>query len=126
MQRIKNLIVNCGLVFASIIACLLILEFVVFRFLLLPSDVPANDAGDGIVRYVANQIGTWRERNEIAAPYAINAQGWNSGAGDYSETRKSGRMRIAIVGDSFVEALQVAHTRSVGEQLSQELANAAS
>lgn len=67
-----------------------------------------------------------RERNEIAAPYAINAQGWNSGAGDYSETRKSGRMRIAIVGDSFVEALQVAHTRSVGEQLSQELANAAS
>src|SRR5437588_812297 len=50
-------------------------EFGVFRFIWLASDVPANDFVDGIVRYASNQSGSWRVRDEIAAPYRINAQG---------------------------------------------------
>jgi lysophospholipase L1-like esterase len=61
-------------------------------------------------------------RNEVAAPYAINAQGWNSGIGDYRLDKSPGTFRIAVVGDSFVEALQVAHDRSLGERLAAELA----
>lgn len=56
-------------------------------------------------------------RDEIAAPYAINAQCWNSGVGDYALKSKPGVARIAIVGDSYVEALQVPHDHSMGEHL---------
>src|SRR5207245_389234 len=58
----------------------------------------------------------------IAAPYRINAQGWNSGIGDYALPRHPGVPRIAVVGDSYVEAFQVAHDRSLGEALVADLA----
>lgn len=121
MRRAKDFIVNCGLMLGSTIVVLLICEFVIFRFILLPSDVPANDTANGVMRYLGHQVGTWRVRDEIAARYAINAQGWNSGVGDYDEKRKPGVGRVAVVGDSYVEALQVAHTDSIGEHLRQEL-----
>ncbi|MBV8888239.1 MAG: SGNH/GDSL hydrolase family protein [Alphaproteobacteria bacterium] len=96
---------------------LLFSEFVVFRFVLPGSDVPANAFINEVVRYAPNQRGIWRVRDEIAAPYAINARGWNSGVGDYRVARIPGIPRIAVVGDSFIEALQVPHDRSMGEDL---------
>jgi hypothetical protein len=77
-----------------------------------------------VVRYIGHQTGITRLRNEIAAPYAINAQGWNTGAGDYTESRTPGFGRVAVVGDSYVEAFSVAYTNSIGERLAQELAAA--
>ncbi|MEO0962971.1 MAG: SGNH/GDSL hydrolase family protein, partial [Pseudomonadota bacterium] len=62
-----------------------------------------------------------RVRNEIAAPYAINAQGWNSGLEAYVEARTPGVPRIAVVGDSYVEALQVPPDASMAERLSETL-----
>ena len=100
---------------------LLLCELVLFRFVLPGSDVPRNAFIDGVVRYAPSQNGTWRVRNDIAAPYAINAQGWNSGSGDYKVERTPGVMRIAVVGDSYVEALQVRHDRSLGELMAQQL-----
>ena len=73
------------------------------------------------MRYVPNQSGIWRVENEIAAPYAINAQGWNSGAGDYVVARTPGVGRVAVVGDSMVEAMQVPHDKSMSERLAEEL-----
>jgi GDSL-like Lipase/Acylhydrolase family len=125
MRRIKNLAINAGLIAGSILICLVFFELVVFRFVLVASDVPANDFVNGLVRYAPNQTGVWRVRNEIAAPYAINAQGWNSGIGDYAVARKPGVKRVAVVGDSYVEALQVPHDRSVGERLAAELSRGA-
>ncbi|HYU13952.1 MAG TPA: SGNH/GDSL hydrolase family protein, partial [Stellaceae bacterium] len=61
--------------------------------------------------------GVWRVRDEIAAPYRINAQGWNSGIGDYVAARRPDISRVAVVGDSYVEALQVPYDGSVGERL---------
>jgi lysophospholipase L1-like esterase len=121
MRRIKGIAVNLTLVVASLVVALLFCEFVLFRFVLLPSDVPANAFANGLVRYAPNQSGIWRIRNEVAAPYAINAQGWNSGAGDHVLARKPGIRRVAVVGDSMVEAMQVAHDRSMAEDLAQEL-----
>jgi len=97
-------------------------ELVVFRVVLKASDVPANAFVEGLVRYAPNQAGIWRVRNEIAAPYAINAQGWNSGVGDYRLPRTPGVGRIAVIGDSYVEALQVAHDKSFAERAAAELA----
>jgi lysophospholipase L1-like esterase len=121
MHRLKDFAINSGVVAASLVVGLLLCEFVVFRFVFLPSDVPANTFGNGLVRYAPNQSGIWRVKNEIAAPYAINAQGWNSGVGDYALARTPGVARVAVIGDSFVEAMQVAHDRSIGERLAAEL-----
>ena len=106
---------------ASIAVFLALCEFAVFRFVWLASDVPANDFVDDVVRYAPNQSGVWRVRDEIAAPYRINAQGWNSGVGDYAAARRPGVSRIAVVGDSYVEALQVPYDRSLGERLAATL-----
>jgi hypothetical protein len=121
MQRLKNLAINAGLVAASLVVAVLLCEFVVFRFVFLASDVPTNAFANGLVRYAPNQSGIWRVTNEIAAPYAINAQGWNSGVGDYVVARAPGVTRVAVVGDSIVEALQVAHDKSMSEHLAGEL-----
>jgi lysophospholipase L1-like esterase len=123
MRRLRTLASNAALVVGSLAFYLLLCEFVVFRFVLLASDVPANDFVDGVVRYAPGQTGVWRVRNEIAASYGINAQGWNSGAGDYVVRRTPGVARVAVVGDSYVEALQVARDRSVAERLAYELSN---
>jgi len=121
MQRLKNFAVNAGLVAASLAIGLLLCEFVVFRFILPASDAPYNAFANDLVRYAPNQSGVWRVKNEIAAPYAINAQGWNSGVGDYVLQRTAGVPRIAVVGDSFVEALHVPNDRSIAERIAVEL-----
>lgn len=122
MRRLGSAAVNSALVVGSLALFLVVCELVLFRFVLLASDVPANDFANGLVRYAPNQAGIWRVRNEIAAPYAINAQGWNSGIGDYALPRTPGVGRIAVIGDSYVEALQVAHDRSFAERAAAELA----
>jgi hypothetical protein len=122
MARLRALAANLLLSLASIGVFLAVCELVVFRVVWPASDVPANDFVDGVVRYAPDQSGIWRVRDEIAAPYRINGQGWNSGIGDYAIPRRPGVSRIAVVGDSYVEALQVAHDRSLGERLAADLA----
>ena len=121
MTRLRGLAVNLGLSLASLLLFLAFGELVVFRFVWPGSDVPANAFVDDCVRYAPNQSGVWRVRNEIAAPYAINGQGWNSGIGDYRLARTPGTGRVALVGDSFIEALQVPYNASAGEDLAAEL-----
>jgi hypothetical protein len=122
MARLRALAANLALSLASIVVFLAVCELVVFRVVWPASDVPANDFVDGVVRYAPDQTGIWRVRDEIAAPYRINRQGWNSGIGDYAIPRRPGVARIAVVGDSFVEGLQVAYDRSIGERLAADLA----
>lgn len=121
LSRLRSLAANLGLSLATLILFFAFCELVVFRVVWLASDVPANAFVDGCVRYQPNQRGVWRVRNEIAAPYRINRQGWNSGIGDYTPARRPGVERIAIVGDSYIEALQVPYNRSVGEDLAVDL-----
>ncbi len=117
MRRPPEWLVNLGVSGASLLLFLTVCEFVVFRFVWPASDVPANAFENALVRYAPDQRGVWRVRDEIAAPYAINRQGWNSGAGDYREVRTPAVTRVAVVGDSFVESLQVPHDRSFGDRL---------
>ena len=62
--------------------------------------------------YAPHQQGTFAvgASAEIRAPYRINGQGWRSphefGA------RRPGAHRVAVIGDSFVEALQVPYAQS--------------
>jgi GDSL-like Lipase/Acylhydrolase family len=114
MRRRREWLINLAVMAASVVLFLAVCELVIFRFVLLASDVPANDDVNDVVRYAPNQRGVWRVRDEIAAPYAINGQGWNSASGDYARARTPGVARIAVVGDSFVEGLQVPPDRHFG------------
>ena len=106
---------------AGVLVFLVLCETVILRWVLEPGDVPRNAWIDGMIRLEPNQTGLFRLRDESAARYRINAQGWNSGQGDYTLARIAGRARIAIIGDSFVEALQVPATDSLAEQLQRRL-----
>jgi lysophospholipase L1-like esterase len=117
----RNWLVNLATVAVSVLAIILACELVVFRFVLLPSDVPRHAMIDGVVRYAPNQAGIWRLKNEVAALYTINRQGWNSGQGDYEIAKRPGVERVAIIGDSFVEAFQVPSSSSLAEKLGRRL-----
>ena len=123
MHRLRDIAINISVSLASIVLFLALFEFVVFRFIWLAADAPRLDYVNDVVRYAPHQQGVWRIRNELAAPYRINGQGWNSGVGDYARERRVGTLRIAVVGDSFIEALQVATTDSVAEVLGRNLSN---
>ena len=125
MPRLREAARGIGQSLAAVLLFVAFCELVVFRLLWPGSDVPADAFVGGVIRYAPHQSGVWRVRNEIAAPYRINAQGWNSGVGDYQVARRAGVPRIAIVGDSFVEALQVPYDRSFGERLAADVGAAA-
>jgi lysophospholipase L1-like esterase len=113
--QLRDIAINTSLVIASLAVFLALCEFVVFRFVWLASDAPRLDYVEGVIRYAPNQAGTWRVRDEIAAPYRVNGQGWNSGVADYPRERRAGTLRVAVIGDSFVDAMQVANTASLAE-----------
>lgn len=106
-----------GTAAASIVLILLVLEVVVFRFVLPASDFPMAAYSGDVIRHQPGQVGVYRVRNEIAAQYRINANGWNSGHAAYSKQKTLGKRRVAIIGDSFVEALQVDYDQSLAEEL---------
>ncbi|MFP4477107.1 MAG: alginate O-acetyltransferase AlgX-related protein [Desulfatibacillaceae bacterium] len=108
-------VANALLMAGSLCLFLVFLEAVAFRFLFPASDIPAYTSVDGVVRREAGAIGVYRVRNEIAARYATNAQGWNSRHREYHAAKRPGEFRIAVVGDSFVEALQVDYGKSFAE-----------
>lgn len=78
--------------------------------------MPENQFIDGVIKYKPNQHGIYRVRNEIPSEYRINANGWNSFHKHYDRD-KHGKYRIAVIGDSYVEALNVDYRRSTAEQL---------
>jgi hypothetical protein len=124
VRRLRAFAVNLAVVLASVVLFAALLELVVFRFIWLASDAPRLDYVADVVRFAPNQEGVWRVRNEIAGAYRINAQGWNSGVGDYTGARRADVDRIAVVGDSYVEAVEVANTASLGEALGSALEDA--
>jgi len=121
IRRFCHLAINLSLSLASTLTFLTFCEFVVFRYIWLASDIPRLDYVDEVVRYEASQVGVWRLRNEIASHYRINRQGWNSSVGDYGQDRHKGVMRVAVVGDSYVEAFQVGTNESLAELLERDL-----
>src|SRR5262245_28844847 len=82
---------------ASLLVFFLFCELVVFRFILPATDLPEHAFADGVIRYAPEQAGVRRKGDEIAAPYRINHDGWNSAIPDYREQRTPGISRIAVI-----------------------------
>lgn len=123
MFNIKNLFINIFLILASLVLLLLFLEFIVFRFILLPSEFPKLDFVNGVIKYAPNQTGVFRVKNEVAAKYRVNANGWNSGHASYTLKKDLDKYRIAVIGDSYVEAHVLDFDSSLSEKLENKLGN---
>ena len=120
MLKIRAFLNNIILIFGSLFFLVLILEFVVFRFILVAPDMPDLAFVDGMLKYQADQQGVYRVKNEIKARFKINKQGWNSKYDQYSMDKRKGSLRVAVIGDSFVEALQIDYNKSLAEQLEEK------
>lgn len=116
MIRLRRAAANLGLLAASLVAFLAALELF-FRFVLPASDYPTLAYAGDVLRYRPGQQGRYRVQEEIDAPFAINAQGWNAARPSFDPAKPAGATRVAIIGDSFIEAFQVPATASVAEQL---------
>lgn len=123
-RHIKHWGLNVIVMIGSLGILLLFFEGVVFRYVLIASDIPQNEFVEGIIKYKPSQEGIYRVTDQIHARYRINLQGWNSGHQMYSEAKSPGVYRIAVIGDSYVEALQVDYDHSVAENLEEELGSA--
>lgn len=106
-ERWRQLCGNLGLSALSLLATLVVLELVVFRFLLVPDDLLENTSINGVVRYQPKSQATFRHPGGATSLVTINAQGWNSTRPHYAIDKIPGRTRIAVIGDSYVHAAQV-------------------
>lgn len=124
MSKRSDLLTSLLLVPASLFVLLLAAELF-FRFVVPAPDIPAPAFIDGVLRHQPGQRGVYWSapfgEEGVRAPFGINAQGWNSARPDYP-ARRTGALRIAVVGDSYVEALQVPPEASLAEGLERELA----
>jgi hypothetical protein len=113
---LRNVLV---LTLPSLIALFVILE-VFFRFVIPAAEHPSYyyDANDRIVNFSTTKqregVFTFGPLAQQRASWRINNAGWNS-AIDYMETKR--KPRIAIIGDSYVEAMQV----DIGKDLAGQL-----
>jgi hypothetical protein len=106
--RAKRIFSNILLVIASMIATLLLIE-ICLRLFFPVSDIPYRSSIPGVgITFEPDQEGVWivGATGVIRGHYRINSQGWNS-THDYVEDKADGTLRIAVIGDSFIEALQV-------------------
>ena len=120
-QAIKRILQNTALAVGSLLFIFLAAELIVFRFILPATDIPRNAFIDGVIRHQPDQRGYARIASGEAVPYAINHQGWNSGHERYRLEKPADSKRIAVIGDSYVEALAVPYDQSVAENLEKKL-----
>ena len=112
---------NLGLLALSLFAALMVLEHVVFRFVLLPDDRLENVTINNVVRYMPNARATFRHADGRTTLATVNADGWNSTKPDYALARTPGRQRIAVVGDSYVHGAFVDVDAAFPELMEREL-----
>jgi lysophospholipase L1-like esterase len=122
--KLRHLAANLGLLAASLLASLLFAEFVIFGIFFKPDDVLANVSRNGVVRYQPNTRATFRHPDGRETRVSINAQGWNSSKPDYSQAPAAGRLRIAVIGDSYVHASFVNVEAGFPEVIERELKSA--
>lgn len=117
----RSLIRTLLIILAEIVITLCVID-VLFPLFIPVSDYPYIQADDRLgIRRVPNQSGRWvyRGGKEVNVHWQTNAQGWISSY-DYTTARTS-KPRVAVVGDSYVEAQNVEISEAFPEQLQQDL-----
>lgn len=111
MTRTRRVLLRVMLLLASGLFGLVLAE-IGLRLFVPVTDMPFY-FWDPVVgpRRAPDQEGRYIKGAEIDAPYHLNSQGWNHPE-DYSTVKPVGTLRVCVVGDSFVEALQVPYEQS--------------
>ena len=109
----------------TLIILVLVLELF-FRFV-IPSNNPPQtifSKEDLLYKYKPNQLGLFSigKFAQIRSNYRINNDGWNSLI-DYRKKKNNSKKRIAVIGDSYIEAFQVDYDKSYPSLLSNVLKN---
>ena len=105
----KSALVNFFLVSVPTVLVLFVLaELVVFRYIVPASDFPLRrfDPEYKMIKYQPGMTGHVRMRPDVVAFFNTNNHGWNAPV-DYSKKKHRGAPRIAVFGDSFIDALMV-------------------
>jgi hypothetical protein len=104
----------------AVVVTLALLEFVVLRWFVPVDSVPLEeyDLSSQVVHYRPHQTGiTYPDRDiRHPVPFAINDDGWNSFHPRYDVARGR-KLRVAVVGDSYVAAFEVAQRLSLAADL---------
>lgn len=119
--KLKHWLGNLLLATASVATVLVLLEFAVFRTILKPDDVLSNVTINGVVRYTPGSRAVFRHPGGRTSRVTVNADGWNSTKPVYHRARTPGRLRIAVVGDSYVHASYVDTDKAFAEVIERRL-----
>ena len=121
MKR-KEWCLNISIAILSFFLIFTVLE-IVLRVSGLATDVAFVEGDKELgVKFIAKQAGTYviGAFGEIKARYQINSDGWNA-IRDFKGNRDLKVMRIAVIGDSYVEALQVPPEEAMSAVLEKSL-----
>lgn len=119
--KLKQWLGNLLLASLSLGAVLIFLEFIVFGMILKPDDVLPNVTVNSVVRYEPGRIADFRHPDGRVSRATINENGWNSTKPRYEIDRPSGRLRVAVIGDSYVHASYVNTRESFAEVIEDQL-----
>lgn len=120
-SKLKQWLGNVLLACAALGLVLAFLETVVFGIFLKPDDVLANVTINSVVRYEPGAVADFRHPDGRVSRVTINANGWNSTKPRYEPARAPGRLRIAVIGDSYVHASYVDTNAAFPEILEERL-----
>ncbi|MBI2962879.1 MAG: SGNH/GDSL hydrolase family protein [Deltaproteobacteria bacterium] len=116
----RSLAKLCLIALPAVLLTLALLELVVFRRWIAVGDVPVEDydAVHRLLRYRPEQHGASYPDDDLRhpVPFTVNVDGWNSLHRRY-EVAKGSKLRIAVVGDSYVAAFEVTPRLSLAGQL---------
>lgn len=116
MKFLKNILLS---IFTFIIF-LIFLEFIALKYFIPTTNVARVEHNDGITHYKPFQKGVARLANEYSAPFSINENGWNSHHKKYFIKRNQ-KIRIAVIGDSYIAALEPGYLKAIPYFLEQSL-----
>ena len=120
-RGIKRFFGNLTLSALSLALCLFVLEFGVFAHWLVPDDVIRNVSSNGVVRYEPNTHARFHNPDGSVFRVNINADGWNSTKSRYAVEKTPGTLRIAVIGDSYVQAATVNVDENFAEVMERRL-----
>lgn len=120
-MNLRSILEKCALLAGSLLFCFVIFEFIVFKYILNTSDNLPNVSINNIVRFEPNTKAKLYEPDGTSQTIEINAQGWNSTKKSYKEEKTEGTLRIAVIGDSYVQASAVNTSEAFAEVIEQEL-----
>lgn len=120
--KLKHLAQNLALAMASLLMVLAFLEFVVFGLILKPDDALSVTTINSVVRYEPMRTATFRHPDGRQSHVTINRNGWNSSKPHYGLEKEAGRVRIAVIGDSYVHASYVDARQAFPEVIERRLA----